>query len=68
MKLAAKYRLVASTSASRNLVQARGLYVNNQTVPEPQFKVTRSQLIDERVAILRAGKDKLLVLAAKEDV
>lgn len=56
------------TAASRNLVQARGLYINNQTVPEPQFKLTKSQLIDGRVAILRAGKDKLLILAAKENV
>ncbi|KAG6861097.1 hypothetical protein C0995_004034 [Termitomyces sp. Mi166 len=65
MKLAAKYRLMASTSASRNLVQARGLYINNQTVPESQFRVTKPQLIDERVAILRAGKDKLLILVVK---
>ncbi|KAG5653986.1 hypothetical protein H0H81_008568 [Sphagnurus paluster] len=68
MKLAARYRLVASASlvaASRNLVQARGLYVNNRTVPESQYKITKAELIDGRVAILRAGKDKLLILAAR---
>ncbi|GLB37447.1 putative tyrosyl-tRNA synthetase [Lyophyllum shimeji] len=64
MKLAAKYRLVSSASASRNLVQARGLYVNNRTVPGPLYKVTKPELIDGRVAILRAGKDKILVLVA----
>ncbi|KAF5385964.1 hypothetical protein D9615_002242 [Tricholomella constricta] len=64
MKLAARYRLASSASASRNLVQARGLYINNRTVPEAQYKVTKAELIDGRVAILRAGKDKLLILAA----
>ncbi|KAF8070477.1 hypothetical protein FPV67DRAFT_1755986 [Lyophyllum atratum] len=63
MKLAARYRLVSSASASRNLVQANGLYVNNRTVPETQFKIAKTELIDDRVAILRAGKDKLLILA-----
>jgi len=62
MKLAARYRLVSSASASRNLVQARGLYVNNRTVLESLYKITKPELIDGRVAILRAGKDKLLIL------
>ncbi|KAG6820742.1 hypothetical protein H0H93_012388 [Arthromyces matolae] len=68
MKLAAKHGLVPSTSASRNLVQARGLYVNNQTVPELHYKLPRSQLIDDQVAILRAGKDKCIILASNRPV
>ncbi|KAG5648474.1 hypothetical protein DXG03_003085 [Asterophora parasitica] len=63
MKLAARYRLASSASASRNLVQARGLYINNRTVPEAQYKVSKGDLIDGQVAILRAGKDKLMILA-----
>ncbi|KAG6811531.1 hypothetical protein H0H92_006964 [Tricholoma furcatifolium] len=66
VKLAARHGLVASVSASRNLVQSRGLYVNNQTVPEPHYKLSRSELLDSQVAILRAGKDKLLILAANQ--
>ena len=49
-------------AASRALVQARGLYANNQTVLEMDHKLTKADLIDGRVAILRAGKNKLVVL------
>ncbi|RDB25388.1 Tyrosine--tRNA ligase, mitochondrial [Hypsizygus marmoreus] len=66
MKQAAKHRLVPSTSAARTLVQSRGLYVNNETVPEPQFRIPKEELIDGRLAILRAGKDKLLILATRQ--
>ncbi|KAJ3567172.1 hypothetical protein NP233_g6537 [Leucocoprinus birnbaumii] len=64
-KLAAKYGLVASNSAAKNLISSRGLYLNNQVVPEAQHTASTSSLIDSRVAILRAGKGKLLVLVAK---
>lgn len=63
-KLAAKYGLVASNSAAKNLIASRGLYLNNQVVPEAQYTVQNSSLIDGRVAILRAGKGKLLVIVA----
>jgi len=45
------------------LVLSRGFYLNNEPLPEPQFRVTRSHLIDNRLVILRAGKDRLLILA-----
>ncbi|KAF7782578.1 hypothetical protein Agabi119p4_1954 [Agaricus bisporus var. burnettii] len=63
-KLAAKYGLVSSNSAAKTLVASRGLYLNNQIVPEVQHMVPSSSLIDDRIAILRAGKGKLLVLVA----
>ncbi|KAF9465038.1 hypothetical protein BDZ94DRAFT_433124 [Collybia nuda] len=65
-KLAGKYGLVASASAARNLITARGLYLNNRTVPDAQHKIDPASLIDDRVVLLRAGKDKVLVLATQE--
>ncbi|KAJ7579167.1 hypothetical protein C8J56DRAFT_338069 [Mycena floridula] len=65
MKLASKYGLVSSTSAARQLILAKGLYVNDQVVPEIQFTVGSSDLIEDQIAIVRAGKDKLIVLATK---
>ncbi|KAK2463252.1 hypothetical protein APHAL10511_004907 [Amanita phalloides] len=62
-KLAASHGLVASNSAARKLMQARGLYLNNSPVDDVYFTLTRRHLIDDRMAILRAGKDKLIVLA-----
>jgi tyrosyl-tRNA synthetase len=62
-RLASKYKLAASSSAAKTLVQGRGLYWNGKTVPNIQFKFSASDLIDDRIAILRAGKDKHLVLA-----
>lgn len=67
MKLAAKYGLVHSRSASRALIRARGLYVNNDPVLDSQHKLKRADLIDGTIAILRAGKHKLLVLVASSD-
>ncbi|KIL66226.1 hypothetical protein M378DRAFT_23477 [Amanita muscaria Koide BX008] len=64
-KLVAKYGLVASNSAAKTLVNARGLYLNNSTVLDANFTIGRQNLIDGRLAILRAGKDKVLVLAVK---
>ncbi|KAF5321340.1 hypothetical protein D9619_001766 [Psilocybe cf. subviscida] len=64
IKLSAKYSLVATNGAAKNLVASKGLYLNNVPVASPQSKVEASDLIDGRVAIIRAGKDKLLVLVA----
>jgi len=61
-KLAAKYGLVASNAAAKTLISSRGLYLNNKSVPEVQYTIPPSSLIDHRIAILRAGKGKLLVL------
>ncbi|KAJ7497332.1 tyrosine-tRNA ligase [Mycena latifolia] len=65
VKLAVKYGLAPSTTAARVLVLSRGLYYNNRPVPELQFTLRQMHLIDGRLAILKAGKDKLAVLVAK---
>ncbi|ESK97073.1 tyrosine-trna ligase [Moniliophthora roreri MCA 2997] len=65
MKLASRYGLVSSTSAARQLIQARGLYVNDKVVPEIHFTVQEEQLLDGRIAVIRAGKDKILILGAQ---
>ncbi|KAF8633320.1 hypothetical protein AX17_004493 [Amanita inopinata Kibby_2008] len=62
-KLISKYGLVASNTAARSLIQARGLYLNDTPVLDVHFTLTRQHLIGHRIAILRAGKDKLLILA-----
>ncbi|CAA7261612.1 unnamed protein product [Cyclocybe aegerita] len=65
-KLAAKHGLVSSNSVSRSLISSRGLYLNNQPVEDVQYKILPEELLDGKIAILRAGKDKLLVLAASD--
>ncbi|KAF9471598.1 tyrosine-tRNA ligase [Pholiota conissans] len=65
-KLAAKHGLVSSNSASRALLASRGLYLNNQPIQDPQQRITDKDLLDKKIAILRAGKDKTLILAATD--
>ncbi|KAF9268907.1 tyrosyl-tRNA synthetase [Marasmius fiardii PR-910] len=64
MKLSSKYGLVPSTSAARQLIQSRGLYFNDKVVPEIHFTLQHDDLLDGRVAVIRAGKDKVLILEA----
>ena len=64
-KLAASHGLVSSNSAARALVQAKGLYISNQPVENHLSTVGPGDVIDERVVVLRAGKDKHLVLVAE---
>jgi len=61
-KLASKHGLVSSTSASRVLIAARGLYLNNIPIPDLHSRIAVDDLLDNRIAVLRAGKDKILVL------
>ncbi|KAF9241607.1 hypothetical protein BU15DRAFT_87184 [Melanogaster broomeanus] len=63
--LVAKHKLAPSKSAARQLVQAGGLYLNNVAQRDPRFHLTRDALVDGRVAVLRAGKDKHLVLVVR---
>ncbi|KDR75867.1 hypothetical protein GALMADRAFT_248598 [Galerina marginata CBS 339.88] len=65
-KLAAKHGLVMSNSVARNLVASSGLYLNNQAIPDFQYKASKDDFLDGRVLILRAGKDKMLVLVAED--
>jgi len=63
-KLAARHGLVSSNSVSRNLVASRGLYLNNQTIQDPHYKIASPDLLDSKFVVLRAGKDKMLILFA----
>ncbi|KAJ3847831.1 tyrosine-tRNA ligase [Lentinula lateritia] len=64
VKLASNYGLVSSTSAARQLVQSKGLYFNDQVVPDIRFTLHKSHLLDGRAVMIRAGKDKVILLAA----
>lgn len=55
-------------AVARNLVSSRGLYLNQVTIQDPQHKVTETDLLDDRFVVLRAGKDKLLLLAISMSV
>jgi tyrosyl-tRNA synthetase len=46
-------------------VLSRGLYYNNKPVPEVQFTLRQMHLLNDELVILKAGKDKLVVLVAK---
>jgi len=59
-------RLTLLEAVARNLVASKGLYLNNQVIQDGQYKITQADLLDDRIAVLRAGKDKLLVLAASD--
>lgn len=62
--LAANYRLASSRSEARRMADAKGLYLNN--VPAPVALTVKPQdLIDGQLVIVRAGKDKHLVLAIR---
>ncbi|KAI0374116.1 hypothetical protein BV20DRAFT_1041639 [Pilatotrama ljubarskyi] len=65
IKLAATLRLAASNSAARQLVSAKGLYLNNTPVADVHQKLSAVDLIDGRLAFLRAGSQKVAVIALK---
>lgn len=47
------------------LIEAGGLYLNNVVVSGPDQKLQAENLLEQRMAILRAGKDKHVILAVK---
>lgn len=51
-----------SLGAAKSLVAMRGLYMNGQTV-DAHRRVQPSDLVDGRLVIVRAGKDKHAVFA-----
>ncbi len=55
----------AHAGAARQLVSSKGLYLNNAPVAILQQKLTAADLIDGRLAFLRAGSHKVAVLALK---
>ncbi|PIL36113.1 hypothetical protein GSI_01773 [Ganoderma sinense ZZ0214-1] len=64
-KLAATHRVTSSNSAARQLVVSKGLYLNNAAVANFQQKLTAADLIDGRLAFIRAGSQKVAVIALK---
>ncbi|KAI0743515.1 hypothetical protein C8Q80DRAFT_1181646 [Daedaleopsis nitida] len=64
-KLAATFRIATSNSAARQLVSAKGLYLNNVPVADVYQKLSAADLVDGRLAFLRAGSQKLAVVALK---
>ncbi|KAF9520278.1 hypothetical protein BS47DRAFT_1335868 [Hydnum rufescens UP504] len=62
-KLSARYNQTASRGEARKLLQSGGFYLNNQRVNSADRVLQFSDLIDERIAILRTGKDNHLILA-----
>lgn len=54
------------TAASRALISSRGLYLNDKTVKTTQDVIQHSDLQDQKIAILRAGKDKILILVVSD--
>ncbi|KAF9526001.1 hypothetical protein CPB83DRAFT_858482 [Crepidotus variabilis] len=67
IKHASKYGLAASNSAAKNLVTSRGLYLNNRPIKDARRQIEPRDLLDGSFVVLRAGKDKLLVLVARPD-
>lgn len=58
--------LISFKAASRALVAARGLYLNNIPIQDLHSRIAVDDLLDHRIAVLRAGKDKMLVLASTD--
>ena len=53
------------TAEAVRLIEAGGLYLNNIPVSGPDRRLQVEDLLEQRIAILRAGKDKHVVLARK---
>ena len=53
---------LSSIGAAKSLVAMRGLYLNNETV-DAHRRIQPGDLIDGRLVIVRAGKDKHAVFA-----
>ncbi|KAI0342174.1 tyrosyl-tRNA synthetase [Trametopsis cervina] len=63
-KLAVQAKLIASNSEAKRLVEAKGLYVNNERVPNFLDTVSKEDLLDGRFVVVRCGSQKQLVLVA----
>ncbi|KAI0268738.1 hypothetical protein BC834DRAFT_932939 [Gloeopeniophorella convolvens] len=57
LKLAVNHNITKSANAAKSLVAMRGLYLNGKPV-DAHTKVRPEDLIDGRLVIVRAGKDK----------
>jgi tyrosyl-tRNA synthetase len=66
-KLAARHHLVDSGGKARRLVEQGGLFVNGTRVDNVADIIKEKALVDGRIAVLRAGKDKHTVLVLDDD-
>ncbi|KAI0001340.1 hypothetical protein BJV74DRAFT_897972 [Russula compacta] len=62
LRLTVNYGVTKTASGAKALVAMRGLYLNGRTV-DAQTRVQPGDLIDGRLIIVRAGKDKHAVFA-----
>ncbi|KAH8995676.1 hypothetical protein EDB92DRAFT_1845462 [Lactarius akahatsu] len=60
LRLTVTHGVTKNTSAAKSLVAMRGLYLNGQTI-DADRKIQPEDLIDGRLVIVRAGKDKHVV-------
>ncbi|RXK39163.1 tyrosine-tRNA ligase [Tremella mesenterica] len=60
-KLAVLYGLVRSRAEATRAVQTRGLYLNEFLITDPRSKLSRSNLIDQHIGILRVGTRKHVI-------
>ncbi|MBW7938833.1 MAG: tyrosine--tRNA ligase, partial [Candidatus Omnitrophica bacterium] len=51
-------QLVGSRSEARRLIQAGGAYLNNRRIDELDRQVSRKDLLDGHLVVLRSGKKK----------
>ncbi|KIJ39873.1 hypothetical protein M422DRAFT_68690 [Sphaerobolus stellatus SS14] len=65
-KLAAVSGLSRSRGEAVRLIEAGGLYLNHVAVSGKDRKLQPTDLLGNRIAILRAGKDKYVLLALKQ--
>jgi len=66
-KLSSTFKQTRSRSEARKLLLAGGLYLNNSRVQDVNHILQQSDLLDGRLAILRAGKDNHLIIALELD-
>ena len=52
----------AKAAAARKLAKAGGLYLNNSPIRDPFLEVSRTDLLNDRMIVLRAGRDQHLIL------
>lgn len=52
-----------SIAAAKQLVASKGLYLNNVPVQDFRQKISKDDLLDERLVIVRSGGQKQVVLA-----
>ena len=52
-----------SIAAAKQLVAPKGLYLNNVPVQDFRQKISKDDLLDERLVIVRSGGQKQVVLA-----